>query len=140
MKYILSLVAVLAVCSGFTFSHGTPAKQHGPLLVIDTANSNFGAVPNVGYAKRTFLLMNKGDAPLHITQVRPTCGCTIAALADSTVAPGRSTPLLVSLSAAHRSGNFFKNIYITSNSSGGAGQWLKFYGHFVNANPPSAHK
>src|SRR5665213_1393825 len=110
MKYTLSLAAVFAVCCAFTFSP-KPVKQ-GPLLVIDTTNSNFGAVPNRGYAERTFLLANKGDEPLHITQVRPTCGCTIAALADSLVAPGHSTKLDIRLSADHRSGNFYKTIYI----------------------------
>lgn len=140
MKQVISLVAILAVCSGFSYSHVAPVK-HGPVLTIDTSASNFGAVPNRGYAKRTFLLSNTGDAPLRITQVRPTCGCTIAALADSVVAPGQSTKLDIRLSADHRSpGNFEKTVYITSNSSAAPSQWLKFYGHFVEASATSAQK
>jgi hypothetical protein len=150
MKHIISLVAIVAVavlaaCVGFSNSHAAPVKhtpvKHGPILTIDTSASNFGAVPNSGYAKRTFVLRNTGDAPLHITQARPTCGCTVAALADSIIAPGHSTKLNVSLSAAHRSpGNFEKSIYITSNSSAAPSQWLKFYGHYVQASATSAQK
>ncbi|HET6401631.1 MAG TPA: DUF1573 domain-containing protein [Candidatus Kapabacteria bacterium] len=143
MKYLVSLAAILAMCSGFTFSPVTPVTPvtHGPRLVIDTSASNFGAVPNSGYAVRTFLLRNTGDAMLHITQVRPTCGCTVASLADTLVAPGQSTKLELRLSADHRPiGPFAKVVFITSNSRDGSNQWLKFYGHFVKASAASAQK
>ena len=140
MKKIPLLLLAFAMVVSVAFSPSAQARRpvtavapgDGPLLIIDTSASNFGAVPNKGFAERTFLLKNAGDAPLHITQVRPTCGCTIAALADSNVAPGQATKLQIKLSADHRSpGNFYKNVYITSNSRSGEGAWLKFYGHFV---------
>ncbi|MFI5201049.1 MAG: DUF1573 domain-containing protein [Candidatus Kapaibacterium sp.] len=138
MKHLPFFLVAFAFAGSLLFSTGIRAAGHGPLLVIDTVHSNFGAVPDTGYAERTFLLENKGDAPLRITQVRPTCGCTIASLKDSTVAPGKSTTVDIRLSAAHRSGSFSKNVYITSNSSSGEGAWLKFYGHFVDANAQKA--
>ena len=139
MKQILSLVVFLVVCSSFTFLHTDPVK-HGPLLVIDTSASNFGAVPDTGYAVRTFTLSNGGDSVLRILKVQPTCGCTIASLEDSTLTPGKRTELKVRLSAANRSGNFNKDIYVTSNSRDAASTWLKFYGHFVADNSEKAQR
>ena len=139
MKRIPLLLLAFIAIGTFALSSRTHAKEHGPLLVIDTANSNFGTVPNHGFAERTFLLKNAGDAPLHITQVRPTCGCTVAALADSVVAPGTSTKVEIKLSADNKPvGPFYKNVYITSNSRDNTGAWLKFYGRFVQYQAPTA--
>ncbi len=142
MKHLFFLIIALSIAgtSSARSLHFTSAN-HGPLLVIDTTNSNFGAVPNRGYATRTFMLKNAGDAPLHISHVQPTCGCTIAALGDSIVAPGKATDLKVRLSAAYRQpGNFYKTIAITSNSMSGETSWLKFYGHYVDIHATSAQK
>ncbi len=139
MKHIPYFVLALVILYGFTFLPGGGVK-HGPLLVIDTANSNFGAVPDTGYAVRTFTLSNGGDSVLRILKVQPTCGCTIASLEDSTLTPGKRTELKVRLSAANRSGNFNKDIYITSNSRDAASTWLKFYGHFVADNSEKAQR
>ena len=130
MKQIIFLVSVLALCSAFTFSHGDPIKQ-GPLLIIDTTNSNFGLVSNMEEVEHTILLRNEGDETLHIMGGHPACGCTVVSLKDSLVAPGKSTNLLIRFSEKnHWPSDFKKEVTIISNSRDSAQKSFWFYGRF----------
>jgi hypothetical protein len=61
-----------------------------------------GLRPNPQHTRvtRTFTISNDGTELLRLLKVRPDCGCTVAELADSVIAPGDSTTLRV----AYRSG------------------------------------
>ncbi len=52
----------------------------GPQPVIEIAEKikDFGTVPKGDKIHATFEVRNTGKAPLEISQVRPTCGCTVA--------------------------------------------------------------
>ncbi len=129
MKQIITLIGLLAIVSGFGYS-GNPV--HGPLLIIDTSGANFGAIPNTGYHEHTFTLRNEGDAMLHISAVHPACGCTVASLKDSLVAPGGSTDLLIRFQEnEHWPGGFQKEVSIASNSRDSSEKQFWFYGRFV---------
>ncbi|MDP4199254.1 MAG: DUF1573 domain-containing protein [Bacteroidota bacterium] len=133
MKKIILVVSVLALCSAFTFSPGDPV-HHGPLLVIDTSNTNFGLVPNIGEVEHAIVLRNEGDETLHITGGHPSCGCTVVALKDSLVAPGKETTLLIRFSEKnHPPGEFKKEVSILSNSRDSEQKSFWFYGRLFAA-------
>ena len=69
-----------------------------PVIDIVEKVKDFGVVAKGEKLQAVFEVRNTGQAPLEITQVRPTCGCTVADF-DKTIAPGgtgkigpRSTP------------------------------------------------
>ena len=71
-----------------TPSTQAPAETHGPKAVPVEAVVDAGTVAKGEKIKTTFEIKNEGDQTLEITDVRPSCGCTIATY-DKTVAPGK---------------------------------------------------
>lgn len=86
-----------------------------PAIVADKAVHEFGQMDNRQVVEHTFVLTNKGDEDLHITQVKPACGCTAAALAKNVLVPGDSVDLRVGLSLKDTKGQHRKEIAIESN-------------------------
>ncbi len=133
MRHIIFLVLLSGICCGFALSHGYTATR-GPLLIIDTSSANFGTIPNIGKVEHTFILHNGGDEVLHITAVHPACGCTVASLKDSVVAPGAATTVLIQFSENnHWPGGFEKEVSIVSDSRDSSTKKFWFYGRFFAA-------
>src|SRR3954470_23985422 len=67
-----------------------------------------GAATAVG----VFKYENKGDKPIHFNAVRPSCGCTTAALAKNDVAPGEKGEITATLNIGERTGLQTKTITV----------------------------
>ena len=67
-----------------------------------------GAATAVG----VFKYENKGDKPIHFNAVRPSCGCTTAALAKNDVAPGEKGEITATLNIGDRTGLQTKTITV----------------------------
>ena len=65
----------------------------GGILTADTLAFNAGQVLEGQIVLHAYMLSNSGDAPLTITNVSTSCGCTTASLAKNVLAPGESVPL-----------------------------------------------
>ena len=65
----------------------------GGILTADTLAFNAGQVLEGQIVLHAYTLSNSGDAPLTITNVSTSCGCTTASLAKNVLAPGESVPL-----------------------------------------------
>lgn len=94
-----------------------PQKQEGKKPVIKVANPvhNFGKVaPNKKY-NCEFKFKNVGNAPLKITKIQTTCGCTVPQLKKKTYAPGESGSIKVAFRTPARQGKTTKRLYILSN-------------------------
>jgi len=65
------------------------------VLTADTLAFDAGQVLEGQIVTHTFTLSNSGDAPLTITNVSSSCGCTTTSLAKNVLAPGESVPLEV---------------------------------------------
>lgn len=85
-----------------------------PQLVIPSPVFDFGAIENKPVDVE-FTLQNAGDEPLEITNIRPTCGCTVPDVKAITVAPGKSETLKASLELPKHVGEVHKAINITTN-------------------------
>ena len=89
----------------------------GPKMEIEntTFNSPDIIIGTTTKVTATFTVKNVGDAPLKLTTVKPSCGCTVVKF-DSTIQPGKSTNIesVVNI-PGYRVGNYSKNITVKSN-------------------------
>ena len=86
-----------------------------PQIASPSPVHDFGRLDNRQVVEHTFVLTNRGDQELRISQVKPACGCTAAALAKKTLAPGESVDLKVSLSLKGAKGTQHKEVAVLSN-------------------------
>jgi hypothetical protein len=88
----------------------------GPQPVIDIPNKiqDFGMVAKGEKIRATFEVRNTGKAPLEVTQVRPTCGCTVANF-DRTIAPGATGKVMAEVDTTGFSGPISKAVLVFSN-------------------------
>ena len=91
------------------------ARQIGPRITFDKVVYNFGEVGPGTKNLCEFKFTNTGDAPLKITKVTKTCGCTPFTLDKKEYAPGESGILKVAYRAARRPGSPAKYLYVQSN-------------------------
>jgi hypothetical protein len=85
MKRILFLIAFIA--TGVTASYA----QKGPKIEFKSDTVDYGTITKEGdNGLRTFEFTNTGDAPLIITDVKSTCGCTVPTKPKDPIAPGKT--------------------------------------------------
>jgi len=112
-KYMLVLfVSVFAI----TATYAQSEKSSGPKLsIVGSSVIDAGNIYNTGAkVEKTFQIRNSGDKTLHISQVKTSCGCTVASLADSVLAPGQAVDLKVDFNPMEYSGDVAKSIYVFS--------------------------
>jgi len=73
-----------------------PVGLAAPKVDLPALDYDFGVIPaGPGNATAVFYVQNTGDAPLVITNLVTSCGCTKATLTSSVIAPGRRADLTV---------------------------------------------
>ncbi|MGD2111494.1 MAG: DUF1573 domain-containing protein, partial [Phycisphaerae bacterium] len=97
-----------------------PVKVPGPgeprpIIECKDNVKDFGTIWVGPVLEHAFTISNKGDAPLRITKVRPSCGCTIAGPYPREIKPGESGSFPFSVSSTKLRGKFEKGITIKSN-------------------------
>ncbi len=117
---LLSSFATLLVAAAAAAQQGAPAQApkaaEGPKPVIDIADKikDFGTVSKGEKIHATFQVRNTGAAPLEISQVRPTCGCTVADF-DRTIPPGGSGKIDAEVDTTGFTGPISKAVLVFSN-------------------------
>jgi hypothetical protein len=88
-----------------------------PRLETEPERFDFGEVLPGRSLTKEFSLRNVGDAPLVIEKLASSCACTVALLdeAKQRLAPGRSTPLRVTLRTPAAPGRVRETVSVTSN-------------------------
>lgn len=115
VRYLL-VAALSALVSVSAPAQEQPdAAAHAPKLVCDEPAFDFGTMDNSQAVEHTFVLRNEGDLTLEITQVRPSCGCTVASISERSVPPGGESRVTARLSLAGRTGPQHKAIVVESN-------------------------
>ncbi len=77
---------------------------------------DYGTITKGSDGVREFEFTNTGDAPLIITNVKSSCGCTVPKKPDGPIAPGESSTIQVKYDT-NRVGPIRKTITVTSNAS-----------------------
>ena len=87
-----------------------------PVFSCDEMVFDFGRVRETdGYAVHQFYIKNTGSAPLVITRVLTTCGCTQPEWSRTPIEPGQEGFVTVSYDMVDRQGPFSKNITVFTN-------------------------
>lgn len=119
MKNILILLFVAV-----TFLAITPgAESANPKAVIewDATSLDLGEVIFNEPVEATFTFRNPGMVPLMISEVKPSCGCTVAEFPKKPIGPGGTGTIKVTYDAK-TPGFFSKTISVYSNSQEGLTQ------------------
>lgn len=109
MKKTIILIAILLVSSiGFA--------QNGPKIVFSAKDNtiDYGKVTKSENGERDFIFTNTGNAPLIITNVLSTCGCTVPTKPTEPVMPGKTGKITVKYNMAP--GPIRKTITVESNA------------------------
>lgn len=86
MRKLLAMIALI-LTSAISFA------QKGPKIEFKAANNtiDYGTVvAGTDDGLRSFVFTNTGDAPLVITNVRSTCGCTVPSKPTEPIMPGKT--------------------------------------------------
>ena len=95
---------------------------------LDSLN-DFGTAAMGDKVKIDYQFENTGDKPLFITDVRPSCGCTVADFTRTAVLPGKKGLVSAEFDTNHGGpGSVRKSIVVSSNTSNSTNFVLVFSG------------
>jgi hypothetical protein len=125
MKKAILIVGV-AVCSAAVFTNLCAKPVHAIARLWEDARFNwvhtlfdFGDIKQNVPVHHTFRFTNNGDAPLIITSVQASCGCTVTEYSKDPVPPGAEGFVKATYNAANP-GVFNKTVTVNANTQGEA--------------------
>ena len=107
MKKLLLIPVFFLVAIGSGFAQG--------ILKFKEETHNFGKIPQGVPVTTEFVFTNTGNAPVVLSEVKATCGCTTPDWTKTPVAPGKTGTIKATFNAA-AAGPFNKSITVTSNA------------------------
>ncbi|MGO1649923.1 MAG: DUF1573 domain-containing protein [Sphingobacterium sp.] len=110
MKNITSICAVVIAFIGFT-AMGILAAE----FKFEKETHDFGKIPLDKPVSYEYQFSNAGDQPIILSDVQPTCGCSVAEFTKTPVKPGESGSIKVTFNAAAK-GPFTKSFIVKSNT------------------------
>lgn len=117
-KYI-TVIACLFLFLGTMVAQNS--DKRGAVITAEKTEFDFGTIKEVnGVVTHIFTIKNEGNAPLVITRVSASCGCTKPEFSTEPIAPGKESKIKVSYNPAGRPGQFTKSIAVYSNGKDGA--------------------
>lgn len=134
----LSLLAVLSLCSckkneaePQNEASSVLAKQEGAVMerdVIEEAkkhaetslalsepNFDFGKIKKGDHVEHVFEVTNTGKNPLIISNVQPTCGCTVPDYTKTPIAPGQKGQITLKFDSSNFDGMVHKSAEVYAN-------------------------
>lgn len=132
MKRTLNpLILLVLALSFFNAAPVELEKYDSKVAVIKfkTEVINYGTVIQNSDGHRVFTFTNTGNAPLLITKVKTSCGCTVPSYSKAPILPGEKGELKIKYDTK-RLGAFTKTVTVTSNAEGG-NKILKIKGNIV---------
>ncbi|MCH5181482.1 MAG: DUF1573 domain-containing protein [Prevotellaceae bacterium] len=106
----LSVLLLLAALSA--------AAQAGAVISFKKTTHNFGTFAEDKTQTCVFEFSNTGDAPLIVTQVHASCGCTVASFTQQELKPGEKGKVTVTYNGKGKPLEYFKRaLFVRSNAS-----------------------
>jgi hypothetical protein len=151
MLYFAMVIAIVIASCELNSTERNPGVQsnaESELRQRDTANFttiswldslvNFGTITKGEKVKITFKFKNTGDKPLFLSQVRPSCGCTVADYSKGAVLPGEQGKVTGEFDSNRGSiGHIRKSIMVISNTKNHPNYSLLFEGDVKENNKKS---
>lgn len=125
--YLVILSASIAACKTenkqitsdfihFPPSSGDASDNNAPVITFDSSTVNFGTLAIGATFDHTFRFTNTGKAPLSLTQVSPSCGCTVPrSWTRDPIQPGESGEISVTFNSKGNTGQVEKSITVLTN-------------------------
>ena len=111
------VLTVISVLTLYTFVN---AQQKGAFISFEKEGHDYGKIKEDGGKKEyKFVFTNTGDAPLIITKVKASCGCTSPTWTEKPIMPGQKGFVSAVFNPLGRPGNFNKSIFVESNTEAG---------------------
>jgi len=115
MKKILFVFMTILLTTGITFA------QNKATISAEETSYDFGKIQeDNGSVAHSFVITNKGDAPLVLTRVIASCGCTTSDWTKEPIAPGQKGEVKVVYDPKGHPGPFTKSISVFSNGKSGS--------------------
>ena len=112
----LAIVTMMII--GLSFVNKTIAQDSElkPMAEFDKTTHDFGKVPQGIPVKAIFKVKNTSMVPLVITNVKPTCGCTVADYTKEPIKPGEMGEIAATYNAKSV-GPFTKTVHVYTNTA-----------------------
>ena len=91
-------------------------KQKLPEITFETTEHDFGKIIEGDKVDYDFKFTNTGEAPLIISEVKASCGCTTPSWPKGVIKAGESNIIKVVYNSNGHPGTFSKGIVVTSNT------------------------
>lgn len=115
MKQIIFIFMAILLATGMA------TAQQKAIISVDNTSHDFGVIKEAdGKVAHTFKITNTGDAPLVLTRVIASCGCTTPEWTKEPIAPGKSGEVKITYDPKDRPGPFTKSISVYSNGKTGS--------------------
>ncbi|MEL4454352.1 DUF1573 domain-containing protein [Lutimonas vermicola] len=117
MKKILVLLIVGLISFSVKAQTQEEIKKDftGPVFEFENEVIDYGEIAENSDGNRVFKFKNIGKAPLIISNVKGSCGCTVPTKPEEPIMPGETGEIKVKY-ATNRIGPFSKTVTITSNA------------------------
>ena len=110
MKQIIFIFMAILLATGIA------SAQNKAVISADETSFDFGTIKEAnGNVSHTFKIKNSGDAPLVLTRVIASCGCTTPEWTKEPIAPGKTGDIKITYNPKDRPGPFVKTISVYSN-------------------------
>ncbi|MDG5489930.1 DUF1573 domain-containing protein [Psychroserpens sp. SPM9] len=132
MKRTLNIVIVCVLALSFFSVAPIKFNIHDSKVAVITFKTevvDYGTIIQNSDGTRAFTFTNTGDAPLLITNVKTSCGCTVPSYSKTPIQPGEQGELKIKYDTK-KLGAFTKTITVTSNAEGG-NKILKIKGNII---------
>ena len=120
-NFILAGAVLLTTLFAFKLPSIVNSESSAPKMAVfewQSLTHDFGALEQNKPASHKFQFTNTGEAPLIITEVKGSCGCTVTEYSKEPIAPGESGFVKATYNAK-KTGVFNKTVRVTANVEGG---------------------
>jgi hypothetical protein len=106
---------IAGLCAAAVLAAGVRAQ-----VKFDPPAADFGRKPQNQTFSTTIRVTNAGPVPVRILKADTDCGCTTAVIAASTLAPGQSESLVVTIQSGAAEGPVSHSVFLTTEPGGTA--------------------
>jgi len=116
LKNAFLVIALIFGTSLFAQGGAQLVEEKKGEFSFEETTLDYGTIDYNSNGERSFKFTNTGDAPIIITKVKGSCGCTVPTKPEGPIMPGETAEIGVKY-ATNRVGQFAKTVTVTSNAS-----------------------
>ncbi len=105
------------VSNGKSAENNANAQNPEPVFAFEETVFDFGKLVDGEIVTHKFKFKNVGNAPLIISDISTTCGCTSPEYSKDPIQPGEMGEILIEFNSAGKVGQVTKNITVIANTN-----------------------